>query len=170
MSRVKIVLDADVLIHFSKGGYLSVLPDIFSNYEHIILSTVYNELIGDVRKQVDNIISSFKTISLVKFEPKAEMKREYAILSSTYGKGESACMAYCRFNNDVIGSSNLKDIKSYCESYNITYLTTIDFLYYAIKKGKISKKEAETFVGVVNAKNSKLPVVDFDLYVSTAII
>ena len=28
MAKVRIVLDADVLIHFSKGGMLSLLPDI----------------------------------------------------------------------------------------------------------------------------------------------
>ncbi len=29
------------------------------------------------------------------------------------------------------GSSNLKDIKEYCANNRITYLTTVDFLYYA---------------------------------------
>ena len=42
--RVKIVLDADVIIHFSKGGYLSLLPQIFPDYEYVVLDKVYNEL------------------------------------------------------------------------------------------------------------------------------
>lgn len=30
--KIKIVLDADVIIHFSKGGKLSLLPKIFPEY------------------------------------------------------------------------------------------------------------------------------------------
>lgn len=39
LKRVRIVLDADVIIHFSKGGLLSLLPQIFPEYEYIVLST-----------------------------------------------------------------------------------------------------------------------------------
>ena len=42
LERVKIVLDADVIIHFSKGGLLSLLPQIFPEYEYIVLDKVYN--------------------------------------------------------------------------------------------------------------------------------
>ena len=30
--KIQIVLDADVVIHFSKGGLLSLLPSIFPDY------------------------------------------------------------------------------------------------------------------------------------------
>lgn len=53
--------------------------------------------------------------------------KEFFLLQRTLGKGESACMIYCRDNRDVLGSSNLKDIKEYCSKNNITYLTTLDF-------------------------------------------
>ena len=43
MSKVKVVLDADVIIHFAKGGYLSVLPTILNEYDHIVLDIVYDE-------------------------------------------------------------------------------------------------------------------------------
>ena len=36
-------------------------------------------------------------------------------------------MVYCRDNQDVLGSSNLKDIREYCSQNQITYLTTLDF-------------------------------------------
>lgn len=45
MSRVKIVLDADVIIHFAKGKMLSMLPSIFGTYDYIVLLPVYEELI-----------------------------------------------------------------------------------------------------------------------------
>ena len=67
--------------------------------------------------------------------------KEFFLLQRTLGKGESACMIYCRDNRDVLGSSSLKDIKEYCSKNNITYLTTLDFLYYAYCRKKMTEQE-----------------------------
>ena len=163
MAKVKIILDADVLLHFAKAGRLSLLPEILTDYEHVVLSAVYDE-IGSIQNQLDNQILFLKNISKETFNPTGEMLVEYARLLQTFGKGESACMAYCRYTHNVIGSSNLKDIKEYCEKQQITYLTTIDFLYYGIKRGRMSLEECEQFVKDVVAKGSKLPTVDFEKY------
>ena len=131
-AKTQIVLDADVVIHFAKGGWLSQLPSIFPDYEYVLLETVHEELKSGVRSQVDNQIMLLKNITLLPFAPRGEMLREYAMLRSrfNFGKGESACMAYCLFTHNVIGSSNLRDIRAYCEKNKITYLTTIDFLWH----------------------------------------
>ncbi len=163
MEKVKIILDADVLLHFAKAGRLNMLPEILPEYEHVVLSTVYDE-IESIQNQLDNQIFFLKNISKETFNPAGEMLVEYARLLQTSGKGESACMAYCRYTHNVIGSSNLKDIKEYCVKQQITYLTTIDFLYYAMKRGKMSAEECEQFVKDVVAKGSKLPTVDFEHY------
>ncbi|MBO4873698.1 MAG: hypothetical protein J5542_00100 [Bacteroidales bacterium] len=164
MAKTKVVLDADVLIHFAKGGMLSVLPSILPEFEHIILKPVYDE-IKTIRSQVDNQINLLKNISLEDFNPQGEMMREYAVLTSSFGKGESACMAYCKFTNNVIGSSNLKDIKDYCAKEQITYLTTLDFLYYAYMRGKITEAECRQFVSDVTSKGSHLPQFDIASYI-----
>ena len=169
MEKVKIVLDADVMLHFAKAGRRSMLPEILPEYEHVVLSTVFDEL-GFIQNQVDNHIMFLKNISKETFNPTGEMLVEYARLLQTFGKGESACMAYCRFTHNVIGSSNLKDIKEYCKKQQITYLTTMDFLYYAMKRGKMSVEECERFVNDVVAKGSKLPAVDFEKYLPNALI
>lgn len=166
MAKVRIVLDADVLIHFSKGDMLSLLPDILPEYEHVILSTVYEE-IHSIRNQVDNQVLFLKNITLEPFNPTGEMLKEYALLLQNFGKGESSCMAYCKFTHHVIGSSNLKDIKEYCCREQITYLTTLDFLYYAFIRGKITSEECSQFISTVNAKDSRLPVVDITKYSSS---
>ena len=44
MEKVKIILDADVLLHFAKAGRLNMLPEILPEYEHVVLSTVYDEI------------------------------------------------------------------------------------------------------------------------------
>jgi predicted nucleic acid-binding protein len=127
---------------------------------------VYNELLGPIRRELDRQIFFLKNISLLPFSPRGEMMKEYAKLIKTLGKGESACMVYCRFNHDVIGSSNLRDIKEYCQRYNLTYLTTVDFLFFAIQRKLMTKDEAVQFISEVRRKDSKLPDVDFDTFVS----
>lgn len=129
--KTKIVLDADVIIHFAKGGRLDLLRSA------------------------------------------GEMK-EYARLISrdglALGRGESACMVYCLYHHDVVGSSNTKDVTAYCEEKGITYLTTSDFLYYAIQRGLMTKAEADAFIAEVRRMSSFPPVVDFDTYVCTKIV
>lgn len=107
---------------------------------------------------------------MLKFEPNFEAKKEYALLTKTLGRGESACMVYCRFNHNVLASSNLKDIREYCRDNKITYLTTIDFLYYAIQKQIISIEEADSFISKVKQNDSKLPDIDFKIFVSSVLI
>ena len=164
MSKVKVVLDADVIIHFAKGGYLSVLPTILNEYDHIVLDIVYDELRGDVRTQLDNQMTFLKNIQLVSFEATGEMMYEYFRLLENKGKGESACLAYCRYTNNVIGSSNLRDTSDYCNRHGIVYLTTIDFLYYAVSRNLMNSDEAVGFIAEVRNKGSILPDVDFSTY------
>ena len=101
------------------------------------------------------------------FAPSGDSRLEYARLISTLGRGESACMVFCRDNSDVLGSSNLRDIKEYCEKNQITYLTTIDFLFYAYVRKKMTVEECRQFIADVNSKGSRLPVVDIITYVPT---
>lgn len=164
-TRTKIVLDADVVIHFAKGGLLSLLPRIFPDYDYVLLEAVHEELLSEIRTQVDNLVIYLKTITLLPFTPKGDMLREYARLRSRFGKGESACMAYCLFTHNVIGSSNVRDIKEYCEERQIVYLTTIDFLWYAWRKDMLTPEEISAFIGEVRSKGSKLPLVDIEKYV-----
>jgi hypothetical protein len=171
MAKTKIVLDADVIIHFAKGGRLSLLPTILSDYEFVVLRPVYEEIRHSIKIQLDNQISLLKNIKILEFTPHPEMLKEYASLVIRCGNGESACMAYCKFNLDVIGSSNIKDITSYCDENGITYLTTYDFLYYAVVRKIMTIDEVYSFVQEVVSKDSKLPTsIDIRTYVSSVIV
>ena len=174
-TKTKIVLDADVIIHFVKAGQFNLLLNIFPEYQYLILDVVYDEVTvnKETKILIDNTLAFFSArIANIKFAPKGESIREYARLRSTLllGKGESACMVYCRDNHDVLGSSNLKDIKGYCSENQITYLTTIDFLYYAFVRKKMTKEEVDAFIKDVIDKGSMLPEVDIDKYIPTSII
>ncbi len=64
--KTQIVLDADVVIHFSKGGLLSLLPRIFPDYEYVLLEAVHEELLSDIRTQIDNQMTLLKNITLLR--------------------------------------------------------------------------------------------------------
>lgn len=167
-NKIQIVLDADVIIHFSQGGYLHLLPNVIPDCSFVVLSIVRNELRLATKNELDNNITFLKNITLIEYNPVGEERREFARLTSLsglcLGKGESACMTYARFHNNVVGSSNLKDIKNYCAEFGIAYLTTWDFLYYAYKAGLMTKEEIEAFVQKVRSAGSILPEMDIDTY------
>ncbi len=93
-----------------------------------------------------------------------DITKEYFTLIQKMGKGESACLAVARFSQDIVASSNIKDIKTYCQKYQIRYLTTMDFLCEAMKAGQLSKDECDLFISKVIAAGSRLPVSEMDLY------
>lgn len=166
--KTKIVLDADVIIHFFKGGKLPLLPRILPEFQFLILDVVKREIPPLLSKALEQMIVRDKSLVEESFGLTSGEMREFAALTAAcglgLGKGESACMVYCLYHNDVLGSSNLRDVKQYCESHGITYLTTVDFLYYAIQRKLMTKEEASAFVQQVVAAGSKLPNVDFDTY------
>jgi hypothetical protein len=163
--KIKIVLDTDVIIHFAKGEMLSMLPSIFPEYQFVVLDIVKSEIKRPLLTQLERQISVLGNITEVAFGDTPEERREYFRLTSRavgLGRGESACMVYCLYHHDVVGSSNLKDIKEYCKRNGIAYLTTCDFLWYAWKRGMMTEDEIRAFVERVTSAESILPE-DFDV-------
>jgi hypothetical protein len=78
-------------------------------------------------------------------------------LKKTKGKGESACMAICRYQKKILASSNLTDTKTYCQTHQIRYLTTMDILAIGYKKGKLTLADADQCISHIISKGSKLP-------------
>jgi len=171
-NKTKIVLDADVIIHFIKGECFSILFDVFPEYDFIVLDVVYKELNRDNKRMIDGSCQILKKIEKIPFKPTGDSMRDYFRLIQTMGKGESACLVYCKDHNDVLGSSNLKDISNFCSQHKITYLTTLDFLYYAYVRGKLTVIECNDFILKVKIKGSKLPteITDILTYVCTVAI
>lgn len=163
--KIKIVLDTDVIIHFAKGEMLSMLPSIFPEYQFVVLDIVKSEIKRPLLTQLERQISVLGNITEVAFGDTPEERREYFRLTSRaegLGRGESACMVYCLYHHDVVGSSNLKDIKEYCKRNGIAFLTTCDFLWYAWKRGMMTEDEIGAFVEKVKSAESILPE-DFDV-------
>ncbi len=152
-----ILLDSDVVRHFLNGNRIHQLSAIFPN-RFVMLDKVKNELCRSkgLVTPVTNFLSMFK-IPVITFPAKGEIIKEYAILMKKFGEGESACMAVARFENEFIASSNLKDIKAYCNQHGIVYYTTMDLLVEAMNKKIMTEAECDQFINDVKTKGSRLP-------------
>lgn len=155
-NETKILLDCDVIIHFIKAGKQLLLPKIFPQ-QFVILDKVKAELdkYKSSRTSTDNFIVWSK-IPIIQMPRSLPIIKEYSLLKKTLGDGEAACMAVARHTNDYIASSNLKDIKQYCELHGIVYMTTMDILLQAYTSGIMNETECDAFIKEVKDKKSKL--------------
>lgn len=163
-SNKAILYDADVIIHFITGDRLLDLFNLYPN-KNLILETVYTELAKSPATKItlDNLIA-LKVLTIIPFPTNYEIIKEFAHLTSSLmnkGRGESACMAYCKHTKDVIASSNLTDIRKYCELHDITYLTTFDFIHCAYVTGKWTISDCESFIARLVQRKHHIPFSSF---------
>lgn len=152
----KIILDADVIIHFCKGEQIGLLPRIFIN-KLFVPDVVYQESLSrKYQVEIDNLFN-FKLVHELVINTELKVFAEYNRLKKIFGKGESACLAYCLFHKDVVGSSNLRDITNYCQDNGIEYLTTMDFLEKAYLTDMLTEADCDFFIYNVISKGSRLP-------------
>ncbi len=157
-----LVFDADVIIHFIQADHFFTLRNIFPNNKKIILEQVTSELEKNptTALMLANMSDFFGFIDVVDFPTNIEMMKEYSHLTSPLmdmGRGESACMSYCRFTNDIVVSSNLRDVSAYCKRHKITNLTTMDLVVWAYENGVMTESECDEFIRVVKRKGGLLP-------------
>ncbi|MFZ6008742.1 MAG: hypothetical protein ACOYXT_00220 [Bacteroidota bacterium] len=153
-----ILLDSDVVRHYLKGGQILLLPKLYQN-RLVMLDVVQTELCRskELKTQIEGFIQ-YSKIKQVSFPSDGHIVTEYARLrQASFGEGESACMAYARHNPHIIASSNLKDIKLYCERNGIQYLTTMDILHEAYTKGELDEGQCDYFIHEVLRQKSILP-------------
>jgi len=152
--QVQIVIDANVIIHFIKGKALDSLHKIFPQYKFVIIDELLNKELRNLnstRVYLDNFLHYFpQSITVIKWSPNYEMIKELGILTNKYGYGESLCMVYCKYNNDVVASSDVKDITDYCDRNGIQYITTLDFLWQAYSTKIMTEKQCNDFINEVN--------------------
>ena len=104
----KIVLDTDVISSFAWVERFDIIIELYSP-DVIILDVVKDELIKV--KHLFNIVNKYiesEDIELIKLDINADEGLEYGRLLKdiwTVGKGEAACMAYCRYHNCILGSN-----------------------------------------------------------------
>lgn len=167
----KIVLDGDVISHFVKGELINMLP-VFYSRQLIILDIVREEVYR--RKNWKSILEPliiFGEIEEINFPSDINYFREYAFLISVkghgLGRGESACMVYCRYNKHVLASSNLRDIKRYCSLHGIEYVTTMDIILDCYERKLLTMEDCDSLIERVLNRGSKLPFKTFREYLES---
>lgn len=162
-SKRIILIDADVVSHFVTATEAASLHLVFPNNPIHLLDKVHAELqrwpSARMRSTVSDLLSS-KYVSLMNFPEEDDLiKREYNWIKSMMfkGDGESACLAVAKYQKNILASSNLKDIKSYCTTHKIDYLTTMDFLCEALRTGLFEETRCNRFIALVLVSNGKLP-------------
>jgi predicted nucleic acid-binding protein len=156
----RILLDADVLIHFAKGKQLIQVLKLYPGNLYV-LDKVQEELKHN--QTIQNYIDRLG-INRINLPTTREVKIEYAMLKSTFGPGESACMATARYCEDIIFSSNTKDIMKYCDEHKIPYKTTLDILYELYEADLLTHQQCDEFIQDVLRQHSKLPFSCFSDY------
>jgi hypothetical protein len=154
-----ILLDADVVIHFFHCNKVSIFNILFKGRIRI-LDVVLTELRANrsIRDVINNLII-YKQAVEIEFPNTSneEMFREFVSLKSKIqGTGERACLVYCKYSQNIIASSNTKDIVPYCEANNVAYLTTLDFFCIAVERDILTEKEADADIATIFAKGSFL--------------
>lgn len=163
----KVLLDSDVIRHFIKGDRLLDLPRLFPD-RLVVLQNVKDELCRskNLVVMVTNFIA-FNKIEVMSFpsENNNVLKAYAELLAEGRGDGESSIMAVARYYEQIVASSNLRDIKDYCSLYKIEYLTTMDILLIGFEKGVITEEECDYFIYKVKSSGSKLPVNSINDYI-----
>lgn len=151
VSHPKILLDADVFIHIFKAEKISLLTEMYEGRLYI-LDVVLNELRNNrtINAYLDMIFKMSGIKEIVFTTKNQKLFMEFLSLKNKIdGAGERASLVYCKYYNDIIASSNTKDIKNFCEEYGMVYLTTLDIFCVAVGKGIISEAEADICIGKI---------------------
>ncbi len=151
-SNVLILLDSDVVIHLFKAEKITLLNELYPNRIRM-LDIVHNELLENpsIRAFVQNLFL-MKQVEEIPFPLK--LFNEFKNLKSKMnGKGERACLVFCKHNAHIIASSNTSDIVPYCKEHSIAYLTTLDLFAVAIEREKMTKAEANALIKKIILNN-----------------
>jgi predicted nucleic acid-binding protein len=151
-SKVLILVDADVIIHLFKADKISLLNELYSGRVRI-MDIVLSELLANltINKVVENLFR-FKQIEEIKF-PQNLYLEFYKIKDTVKGKGERATLIYCKHTNNIIASSNTKDIVPYCKENSMSFLTTLDIFTIAIERELMTESEANLCIGKITMNN-----------------
>jgi predicted nucleic acid-binding protein len=160
----KIVLDSDVISSFAWVERFDIVIKLYSP-NIIVLDVVKDELIkvkhlfNKVKKYIES-----EDIELVNIDLNAEEGLEYGHLlkySWRIGKGEAACMAYCRYHNCILGSNNFADILNYCKEFGIKIKTTVGIMIEAYENKLIDFRIGSRMWKKMIEKRRKLPYKTF---------
>lgn len=157
------MVDADVISHFMATGYIDRLTEILQPHAVMIVENVYKEASyhptePDRKRKVDKWMERCKVCKIAFPYANENVRREFFRLKKEnpmLGDGERACMSMARFGQEVIASSNFRDVAPYCDENGIEYIGTLDVLTIAMNKGIFTSDECNRFMVEAKAKTKR---------------
>jgi len=83
------------------------------------------------------------------------------------GKGEASAISLAKYNDGILGSNNMRDIRTYIELYKLKHITTGDILVEALHRGVISEGQGNVIWANMINRQRKLPTETFSDYLAS---
>lgn len=170
-----IFFDTDCLSSFLGAEREDILTRLYVG-RIFVPEAVYDELSNPVVRHLA------KRIECLEWEDRLEIKRiypgtpEYKLYSSLaipptenrilIGKGEASAIALAKFNNGIVASNNLRDVKAFIDEYSLGHLTTGMILAEAFGKNLISEDEGNRIWAEMMRRRLRLPWSSFSEYLT----
>jgi hypothetical protein len=158
LTNPPLLLDTDLVSAFAWVKRMDILESLYSGNMKIP-QEVLTELarVPHLKAAVDSRTANH--IEVISLNPIGQDGLEFAKLYSTgkYGLGESAVMAYVRYNGGTVSSNNIKDVLEYCRDNSLSLLSTRAIIFDAVTSGVITEPEAEGVWAGMIRKGRKLP-------------
>ena len=167
----KYFFDTDCLCAFLWVNEESVLEKLYGG-KIIVPAQVYGEIqrVPHLLARADSLKNK-GCLSVESMEADSEEYNDYLQMTSfpekgmkMIGRGEAAGIAMARHRKGVLASNNLRDISSYVEKYDISYITTGDILIEAMDKGIITEADGNMMWKDMVRKRRFLPTETFSEY------
>ncbi|HGJ7946555.1 TPA: hypothetical protein ACJXVF_001238 [Streptococcus pneumoniae] len=137
----RVFIDADCISVFLWVGTEHLLEKLYLG-KIVIPQEVYDEIniptIPHLKSRIDQLVAK-GSAEIVSIDIGTEEYALYRDLTRNHdsnkiiGKGESASISLAKKHNGILGSNNLRDVKSYVKEFSLEYMTTGDILVEAFK-------------------------------------
>jgi len=165
------VFDNDCLASFLWVKRVDVLYALFAGQVAVpdVVLGEFRYLAGTRSGWVyDHVVAELASgrLAAVDIPPPGPVAEDFARLQSgrsgkALGKGESAVLAWVRFNGGTVASNNLGDVAAYCARYRLGLISTDDILCLACTKGLLTEREGHSIWEEMKRRKRKLPSYDF---------
>jgi predicted nucleic acid-binding protein len=135
---------------------------------------VYDELkkVPPLKTRIDSLIASGDVVGypLVLGTPEGDLYLKLITKPDSgyklIGKGEAAAISLAKYNNGILGSNNMRDIRPYIELYKLKHITTGEILVEALNKGLITEGQGNVIWANMINRQRILPTVTFSGYLA----
>ncbi|HGQ3320141.1 TPA: hypothetical protein ACLZL6_001763 [Streptococcus pneumoniae] len=137
----RVFIDADCISVFLWVGTEHLLEKLYLG-KIVIPQEVYDEIniptISHLKSRIDQLVAkgSAEIVSIDIGTEEYALYRDLTInhdSNKIIGKGEVTSISLAKKHNGILGSNNLRDVKSYVEEFSLEYMTTGDILIEAFK-------------------------------------